>query len=655
MRRAARLAACLVAVLAAAIPLASAGAQTSTSTTQPTVEGRVRLVAQTPWVGVGGQLDLTLSVASALSDSALEVAVAVHQPVTSRSSFQQSLESRALGPIVSGGFTSARLDELERGPGGVLFVRFPVQDPAQPRDRTRLQLPRPGVYPVEVSLRGAGRTKAVSRFVTHLIYVPTQAESPLSVALILPVAAPPSLQADGTTDRSGPARGPAAVARALQARRNVAVTLDPIPETILSLERGGEDDQTTLAALREIAAETQTLAEPFVPVSAGALASLGSELSRQLSRGDEVLRVLLGVKPDPRTRVLAPDTTEQRVADLSGQLVDRVVVPEQLLVASPRRITPTEPFRLSSGVDGGPNAVAGDAGLSDHFRRGTDGVLAAHHLLSDLAVLFFDAPGSRPRGVVVLPPRGWTPTAAFLDATLAGLGASPVLTPVNLDTLFDRVPVPTDRGRPRTRTLAASEAASLPVGEIRRTRAAVQALTSVTGPDNPVAVSLSDAVLVAEAADLRSRERQRRLDDVHQRVATEVGSIKMVAARTVTLTARRGRIPITVSSATGYPAKVVVTLSSNNLLFPDGASTTLELDRPNTTARFTVQARTSGSFPLRVRVTSPDGQLIIGETRLSVRSTAASGVGILLSASAAAFLAVWWARHAFGRRRASRR
>lgn len=659
MRRLAGRAAGLIAVgvalaSAATIPAVDAAAQT-TSTTTPSVEGRVRLVAQTPWVGTGGQLDLTLAVTSDVPDSALEVAVAVHQAVTSRSGFQQSLESRALGPIVGGGFLSARLDELERGPGGVLFVRFGVQDPALPRDRNRLQLSRPGVYPVEVNLRGAGATRAVSRFATHLIYSPTPAESPLNVAWVVPVSATPSLQADGTTDRAGPARGPAAVARALQARPNVAVTIDPTPETILSLDRGGEDDQATLAGLRAIAGGTQTLAEPFVPVSAASLAALEGEMSRQLSRGDQVLRVLLGVKPDPRTRVLAPDTTEQRVADLAGQLVDRVVVPEKLLVASPRRITPTEPFRLAAGIEGGPTAVAGDAGLSDHFRRGTDGVLAAHHLLADLAVLFFDAPGSRQRGVVVLPPRDWVPTSAFLDATLAGLGASPVLRPVTLNTLFDRVPVPTDRGRPRTRTLAATETVSLPVGEIRRARTAAQALTSVTGPDNAMAVNLNDAVLVAEAADMRSRERRRRLDDVHERVASEAAKIKMVAARTVTLTARRGRIPITVNSATGYQAKVVVSLSSSKLLFPDGSSTTVELDRPNTTARFTVQARTSGSFPLRVRVTSPDGQLIIGETRLSVRSTAASGVGILLSAGAAAFLAVWWARHAFGRRRASRR
>ncbi|MBV9934332.1 MAG: hypothetical protein JO367_08520, partial [Actinobacteria bacterium] len=77
----------------------------------------------------------------------------------------------------------------------------------------------------------------------------------------------------------------------------------------------------------------------------------------------------------------------------------------------------------------------------------------------------------------------------------------------------------------------------------------------------------------------------------------------------------------------------------------------LDLTHRNTTARFRVQARTSGSFPIRIELVSPDGQLTVGTSRVVVRSTAASGVGIVLSVSAACFLLVWWARHAMRARR----
>ncbi|MDP9072307.1 MAG: hypothetical protein M3N68_13695, partial [Actinomycetota bacterium] len=57
------------------------------------------------------------------------------------------------------------------------------------------------------------------------------------------------------------------------------------------------------------------------------------------------------------------------------------------------------------------------------------------------------------------------------------------------------------------------------------------------------------------------------------------------------------------------------------------------------------------AFPLRVRLLSPDGSLVVGRSQFTVRSTAASGVGVVLSAGAGAVLVVWWARHRAMRRR----
>jgi hypothetical protein len=46
-----------------------------------------------------------------------------------------------------------------------------------------------------------------------------------------------------------------------------------------------------------------------------------------------------------------------------------------------------------------------------------------------------------------------------------------------------------------------------------------------------------------------------------------------------------------------------------------------------------------------VRVTSPDGALLLDRSTFDVRSTAISGVGLVLSVGAGLFLAVWWARN----------
>jgi hypothetical protein len=58
-----------------------------------------------------------------------------------------------------------------------------------------------------------------------------------------------------------------------------------------------------------------------------------------------------------------------------------------------------------------------------------------------------------------------------------------------------------------------------------------------------------------------------------------------------------------------------------------------------------VRVRTSGAFTMVVEVTSPDQSIVLDTSTFDIRSTAISGVGLVLSAGAGLFLAVWWAKH----------
>src|SRR5207253_4853852 len=147
------------------------------------------------------------------------------------------------------------------------------------------------------------------------------------------------------------------------------------------------------------------------------------------------------------------------------------------------------------------------------------------------------------------------------------------------------------------------------------------------------------ALLVSQSADLRTSRQRAYLSAVEDGVNDQLGRLQTPADRSITLTARAGQIPVTFRNATGYPVHVVVTVRSDKLEFPGGRSRSgkppnqvsrrLDLTRRNDTERFSVLARTSGAFPLVVTMQSPDGSLIVGHTRLTVRSTAASGVGLL--------------------------
>jgi hypothetical protein len=121
--------------------------------------------------------------------------------------------------------------------------------------------------------------------------------------------------------------------------------------------------------------------------------------------------------------------------------------------------------------------------------------------------------------------------------------------------------------------------------------------------------------------------------------------IQAPQGRTVTLTSRSAEIPVSLLNSTGRAVKVRVRLESQKLRFPEGAERVITLPPRNTTTRFSVEARASGTFPLRVFVTSENGALPLQEARYTVRSTVVSGVGVFLTIGAGLFLAIWWVTH----------
>ena len=134
----------------------------------------------------------------------------------------------------------------------------------------------------------------------------------------------------------------------------------------------------------------------------------------------------------------------------------------------------------------------------------------------------------------------------------------------------------------------------------------------------------------------------RHLATVDHAVDDFVRLIEVPNPRTITLTSRSGVIPLTFRNETGHPVNIRVVLDSDKLFFPQGSVLDLALEPKSSTWRVPVEARTSGTFPVKLEVTSTNGVLPISHRRLEVRSTFVSTLGIVLMGSAVLFLAVWW-------------
>jgi len=623
----------------------------------------LELASQTTWVAPEGVFDLHLRVRGATDDTRL--VVRVFGPVSGRGRFDQSVQGENLGtPLRT---FSEPLASLPRDVDGAVAVSLPVSATTTPANG--LLLNSPGVFPVSVALADASGAE-LDRFVTHLVRVPAGDSSgaPLAVSLLVPVEAAPAHQPDGSVQFDDAAlRRITTTIGALARSPSVPLAVEATPETIDALAT--RDQQFSTSFVRSLAGALhgrQLLDRTFVNLDLGAWVTpeLNPEFARQLAGGSETLTSLLGTRPDARTWVADPTVTPESISTLRFLGVDQFVIPADQLGAPPADdVTFARTFDILDSTGAPVRSVQTDPTLRGRLTETEDPVLNAQLTLADMAVLAFDRP-AQARGIVLALPADTEVPVPTLDALLAGLtaragepgtGGRAVVSPVTLDDLFtvtDPVPPPgrpTARGTALVRTYTAD--GSRPLGsfptELDATRRKVEAYRSMLDPgDGARATPLDQQVLTSGALELAASSRHDYLVDVDQRVEEQFAGVAVPSGQRVTLTGKSGRIPLSLENTLDYPITIQVVLTSEKLEFPEGNTVPVTIDPLSTTRiEVPVETRASGAFPLDVAVASPDGAATLTSTRFTVRSTAISGIGLVLSIGAGLFLLVWWARH----------
>ena len=641
-------------------PLANAQVQA------PDIE--ISLASQTAWVAAEGEMVLRVALAGAgvpppsppsieppaESDAppeapGPELVIQVHDRLTSRSAFALTLGDGPSGRVVD--TTRAPLASLDRDPAGAVTVRLGISaggaPPADPGVTPRITLRQPGVYPVGVSVVDDG--EVIDSFVTHLVRLPSDEAEPLRLAFVVPIHSPPAAGGAGG-DRLAPAerRRVEDLSESLSTSNRVPIVLAPTPETLDALAHTeNPEDVETLERIRARAATDHLLAGPYVPPDPIELVSTGleSELGAQLAVGAEVIQEHLGVAPATGTWLSRTRLDEASLSALRESGISRVVVEESVLEPLDRALTLTQPFVLRGSLGRRTVALVADPGLTARLQQRGDPVLAAHHFLADLAVLYFDEP-ARPRAVVARAPDDWGPPRATVETILAAVANSPVLESVDVETA-SAVPLAraADGDALEREMFSVDPPAASELIRIDAVRQVLRSFASMVPPDIPPLATIERRLLAAQSVDLTGGQQATMVQAAASALQDELGQVDVPSTRSITLTAREGEVPVTIRSDAPWPVDVVVSLDADQLRFPAGQTRQMTLARGNTTARFRVEARTSGAFPLRVRVTSPDGALVLGQTRYTVRSTVVSGVGIVLTSASVAFLVAWWGLH----------
>jgi hypothetical protein len=632
---------CFLLAIAAAVAVLVSVASPAPAQTDPPPAAGIELADRSPWVGPEGEATFLLDAVGDLSGATVQVEV-----FSALDSLEELDESAtedvgvrlALAPPVG-------VDTLPPGPDGRRTVGLRVS--ADPSDGQTVQLVAPGVHPVVITLFSEDGT-VLDEIRTPLIRLGDEAErwQVPDLAVLLDVSATPTLEPDGTRAiEPGELRRLARVGDLLAAHPDLDLSVAALPDTVDAL---GTLPDPAASTLLDRLRGRDLLSMPYLPVPVASLIEhqLGGLIGPLVERGDALLSDRLDATPD-RELWVGTTAVGRAGADLLDDLGYGSVVarppgaetdddePAPLVDAGPRPSPATDPLL----------AVVTDPVLSAALARPLDDEAdAAHIALARL--LLHPADGDRSDddpGTVLIRP-GELASESVLAGLLGLLDAPDA--PVRVGGLGLVDGDPDEDVEPLRRREAPSPDLTEIAERVLATTVPLDTFQTLTGPQSSRADDLRLQVATAIATTTPPDRRDAAMDVVEDVLGTAFGRVRLSGQTDLNLTSRRGTLPVTIENANPFPIDAVVRTRSDRLAFPDGGETPVTVEAGDVLRiDVTVEALATGSVPVFVELWTPDGGVRLDGRRLNVRSTAISGVGLVLSLGALAVLVVWWVRH----------
>jgi hypothetical protein len=646
------IAAAIVVIGASVLP-SSALAQTTTTTPSPTTPVELTIERVTPWVADDGVFRIDLIAPGAPLDGSIRLTV--RQPFAGTEaelrgdiidSFDDTPSTDPLREPITTPLSELEVPGLDR-----FTLELPVRSVSSSDDR--LFIPQPGVHPVDVALLDAAG-QALDSTVVYLNHLPPADQDParMSLGLVAEAHAPPLFDTAGEITDLEAARSEASLlARIAQLAgfRDIGVAVDPQIMVALATSEN-PNDGALVELLDSLLGDFEILASPWVPLDTEAWAGTGRSrtVATSLREGRDAVRSHLGATasstiwpPDPR---LGPASIGLlRTLDIEDVILessqwDRSVLPRG-------RTGYSGSFTVGQGDDT-LTAMSGDPDIESLFDVATDDpVLRAHRATTLLAASVLGSARRSNGAILTIGTDVDTDVLAAFVASL-DLGLEPL---VSLDSPSDAFaaakairtgddPLRSTLERPgNVRDLDSAESSLARL----RNRSGSQAALLPRG--DPESTRIANMLNSAQHLDL-DQEVAERLAVAEIAIDFFLDAVTMPQTRLVNVTSRQTSIPLRFENSSDRTLSTRLLLSSPQLEFPDGEELDVDLEPGTNRIEIPTTVRSSGEFVIDVKLMVPDGSMTLVERRQRVRSTAFSGVGLILSGGALMFLIVWWYR-----------
>jgi Family of unknown function (DUF6049) len=645
--------------------------------TNPATQVQVAVTLLTPRAPRPGQ---TLQVAGTLTNTGATALADVNVQLRVSTSAVQSRDELA---SLSG--ASAR-------PPGDPVVSASVPDSlapggAAPFDLTiavdRLGLGDAGVYPIAVEvIADDPATGARTRFGTARSFLPWDmaGTKPTRLAVVWPVSAGPGRGPDGVptgtvlhdqlagrlTELLQAAEGSdvswlldgdtlesaAVLAAGAPLRATGAASAGTTAGASGTTARPDPVAAAWLSRLRTQTAGAPVASLPYADIDIASVvrAGLSDDLDTATTLGVDVTAAVLGRTATGAVSALdwpaegTADGTALAAVQQSG--TDEVLLSD--VYARPVRTTSYTPSGIGPLAGTALTAVTGDARLSRLLTtpaaQSGGAVLGEQRLLAETAMIGLELP-SVSRSLVVVPPRGWTPDPQYVHSLLQVLGTASWVRVTQLADLVHGAGSGPSRQRPtypprvRNRELSAAQ-----MGSVRDGHQQLSALTALLTDSQSVTDTYSRALLRAESAAWRGNDAGGRAyaGSVVTRLSALEEQVHLLPSGPITLTARSGRIPVTVVNDLDQQVTVRVQVTADpavRMSLTQPAPVVLDA-RSSTTLDISADATTNGAVLVHAQLATLDGQSLGSGQTIPVQVTGFGAVAALLVGAALVLLCV---------------
>jgi len=617
-----------VALLLAAV-VALAFGVTSGSASAQRGPGRIDLVSQTTFVADD---EVSVNVRLPNLEPGRQILVRVFRPIEEPDRILDTIQNPPTENSDLANFIIDDLTEIAVGSGDLFTITLPDEEIGEILRR------EPGAIPIRIDLID-DENLILDTLVTFVIVEDTTLSARIDLGFVADARSPLSHGVDAieidptaTVDRVA-----AAVADA-PAPALVSFT----PETLTALADPATDrGLSAIDDIRRLLDGHLLPLSPWVSIDEEAwrLAGESERVFGLFAQGQETTETFLGRTPVPIVH-MDPDTTADTVGLLrsvgvTGGVVEPTQLDELTIERADRR--PIEVLD-TNGITMPVLLIdrAFEAGLV-----GDDPELIAQHRFTEL--LFEAKRVGTDRGIVLdLTTVDQVPLTLLLDLieTTDRLGLASV------DELITRPPARDAEG-----AVLRVELLSAPPGDVggaasdlRLTESVLASYTAMVSPaDGPIA-PLRTVLRAAMSDELDDDVHRTFTDTVFDLVAAGTADFAVVESSRVTLATRAATLPVTIHNDQNLAMNVIVRTTSEKLRFPDGEELQLVLAPGLNELEIPVETVTSGDARILITVTSPDGRLDLANGSVNVRSTAISGLGLVVSLVSLAVLLTWWLR-----------